>query len=257
MPGSVQRGHHEAWIGPLGRMLGLADHAAAAAPAVARRPGEVLEAARRLSAGRALGRCLGQLAGDLGLQAHVPRQAEQVVDAVGLAPRHQRLAGEAGIGSQHDPDLRPAASDLMHDPLNLLEGPGRSVDVGRPQLGRKKVTTAEDVQRQVAVAAVVTVEEPALLLAVHRIVGGVQVEDDLGGRRRMRLHEQIDEQPLDRRPVVADLVVARRLRPTQLQTVQCALARQRRTLDRRAESLPTTAASTGSCRSWSWSTRSS
>ena len=92
------------------------------------------------------------------------------------------------------------------------------------------MAAAEDVQRQVAVAAVVTVEEPALLLAVHRIVGGVEVEDDLGGRRRMRLHEQIDEQPLDRRPVVADLVVARRLRPTQLQTVQCALARQRRTL---------------------------
>ena len=63
---------------------------------------------------------------------------------------------------------------------------------------------------------------------MDRIVGGIEIEDDLGRCRRMGLHEQIDEQPLDGCSVVADLVVARRLRPAQLQSVQRALARQRR-----------------------------
>ena len=46
----------------------------------------------------------------------------------------------------------------------------------------------------------------------------------------MGLQEQIDEQPLDRGRVMADLVVARRLRPAQFQPVQRRLARQRRAI---------------------------
>ena len=40
---------------------------------------------------------------------------------------------------------------------------------------------------------------------------GVQVEHDLRGWDAIRIEEQLDEQPLDRRAVMADLVVARRL----------------------------------------------
>jgi hypothetical protein len=46
------------------------------------------------------------------------------------------------------------------------------------------------------------VKKSPLLLAVHRVVRGVEIEDDLGRRRRMALQEQIDEQPLDRRAVM-------------------------------------------------------
>jgi hypothetical protein len=48
----------------------------------------------------------------------------------------------------------------------------------------------------------------------------------------VRVEEQIDEQPLDRRAVVDDLVIARPLARARrmLQPVQCALARQRRGL---------------------------
>ena len=54
-------------------------------------------------------------------------------------------------------------------------------------------------------------KEPPLLLAVQRVVGGIEVEHDLLGPRRVRVEEQVDEQPLDRGRVVADFVVARRL----------------------------------------------
>ena len=44
----------------------------------------------------------------------------------------------------------------------------------------------------------------------------------------VRLHEHIDQQPLDRRPLIGDLVIARRLPPAQLQTVERRLAGRRR-----------------------------
>ncbi len=87
----------------------------------------------------------------------------------------------------------------------------------------------EDVQRQIAVTIVVTVEEPILLLAVQRIVGRVEVDDDLLRRPPVRGQEQRDEPAPDRRRVVADLVIARR-RPRRrvLQPVQRRLAGERR-----------------------------
>ena len=70
------------------------------------------------------------------------------------------------------------------------------------------MTTAEHVERQVAVAAVVAVEEAALLLTVQRVVGRVEVENDLLRWPLVRLQEQIDEQVGERRRVVTDLVIA-------------------------------------------------
>ena len=88
---------------------------------------------------------------------------------------------------------------------------------------------AEHVERQVAVAAVVAVKEPPLLLTVQRVVGGVEVEDDLLRWPLVRLQEQVDEQVGQRRRVMADLVIAV-IRPQRgvFQAVQRALAGERR-----------------------------
>ena len=63
-------------------------------------------------------------------------------------------------------------------------------------------------------------EEAPFLLAMQRIIRGIEVEGDLGRRRPMRLEKQIDEQPVHCLRIVADLVVARRLRLRQFQPVQ-------------------------------------
>ena len=114
------------------------------------------------------------------------------------------------------------------DARDLLDRPGASVDVRRPELGRQQMPAAEHVERQVAVAVVVAVEEPAFLMAVQRIVGGVEVEHDLLGRLRVRLEEEVDEQRLDRRRVVADLLVAGGDLARQFEPVQRRLAGDRR-----------------------------
>jgi hypothetical protein len=105
---------------------------------------------------------------------------------------------------------------LGHDALDLLERPGGGVDVRAPQLGGEEMAATEDVQRQVAIAVVVAVEEPALLIPMDRVVGGVEIENDLLRRRRrrrrrrlrVRVEKEVDEQPLDRRGIVADLVIS-------------------------------------------------
>ena len=73
-------------------------------------------------------------------------------------------------------------------------------------------------------------EEPAFLAAVQRIVGGVEVEDDLLWRLGVGVEEQIDEQRLDRAPIDGDLpVTVARTAWRMLQPVDGALAGQGRT----------------------------
>src|SRR3954452_14170646 len=66
---------------------------------------------------------------------------------------------------------------------------------------------AEDVERQIAIAVVVAVEVPTLLLAIERIIGGVEVDLDADRRFAMSVEKDVDKQSLDRRAVVIELVV--------------------------------------------------
>jgi hypothetical protein len=72
-------------------------------------------------------------------------------------------------------------------------------------------------------------EEAAFLVAVQRIVGGIEIQNDLFGWRLVRLEEEIDEQTFDLCRVVPDLVVAARHHRRVLEPVQGALAGERRT----------------------------
>ena len=119
-------------------------------------------------------------------QPLVARQAEEVIDLVlvGFAPGHQFLAAEAGVGAQHDLHLRPALAQLGHDAARLPRPRRRRILVGRPEPRAQQLIAGEDVQRQIAVAVVVAVEEALRLMAVERDVGRVQIEHDL--LRRVR-----------------------------------------------------------------------
>jgi hypothetical protein len=63
---------------------------------------------------------------------------------------------------------------------------------------------------------------------IARIVGGVEVENDLSGRLCVRLEEEVDEQGLDRRGFMRDLAVLRRRVAREFQPVQRRFARRRR-----------------------------
>ena len=189
-------GHHEARVGALGAVLETRDHPAHAVPGLGAVDefGEaaLLEAARLEQAGglRHLGFC----------QAHqpgVPGQADDVIHGVALAPAEQPPAAEARIRAHDDARLRPHRAQARDQQLQDAGGMLRRVDVGRSQIGDQQMVAGEDVERQEAVVVVVAVEEASLLMAVHRIVGGVDVEHDLLGRRREGGDIGLDQNPVD------------------------------------------------------------
>lgn len=200
--------------------LGLADHPALAAPALMCSVLEVLEASRRLAAQVVLCGRLGQLGCDLGDQPGILGQPEQIIDVVLLAPCHQVIARESGVRPQQNAHLGPRLADLPNNPRHLFNRARAGIDIGPAQLGAKQMPPAKNVQRQVTVGFVVAMKEAPFLLTMQRIIRGIEVERDLAGRRAMRLDEQIDEQFVHRRRIVADLVVARWLRLRQFQPVQ-------------------------------------
>ena len=74
------------------------------------------------------------------------------------------------------------------------------------------------------------VEEATLLVAVYRVVGRVEVEDDLLQRLGVGAEKVLDEPALDPVVVVADLLVAlvgADDRCSELEPVELALARER------------------------------
>ena len=52
------------------------------------------------------------------------------------------------------------------------------VDLGGPQIGDQQLLTAEDVERQKAVMVIIPVEKAPFLAAMHRHIGGVEIEND-------------------------------------------------------------------------------
>jgi hypothetical protein len=105
----------------------------------------------------------------------IARQPEHIIHSVGFTPAHQLIPAKARVPSQNNPHLRPRCADLRHEALDLCQTAGRGVAVGLPQARTHKLIAAEDVQRQVAVAVIVAVEEPSFLLAMQRKIGGVHL----------------------------------------------------------------------------------
>src|SRR5712671_2889858 len=74
--------------------------------------------------------------------------------------------------------LRPYATNLCHDALQLFYTSRRGIDVRRSQPRTQQKLSAEDVQREIAIVSVIAMEESPFLLPVQRIVGSIQVQND-------------------------------------------------------------------------------
>ncbi len=101
--------------------------------------------------------------------------------------------------------------------------------VGRPQTAAQDVLAADDEERQEAMVVVIAVEVLALLVAMHRIVGGIKIQNNLLGRCRMALQKQVHKKTVQCFVIGHDLLVAvqaRLIRIAEFQAVQRARGRQ-------------------------------
>ena len=113
----------------------------------------------------------------------VAGEAEDVVAAHGFQQRQRRLAAIVAVTAHQDVDFGPVLADAPDDMMKNLRhlfarGPLAGPQQRQHRLAREPV---EDVDRLEAGAVVVRVEESEFLLAVHGIVGVVDVEHDVPG----------------------------------------------------------------------------
>src|SRR5690625_2401844 len=88
----------------------------------------------------------------------------------------------------------------------------------------QQMITTEDIERQIAVAVIVAVEEAPFLLIVDRIIRRIQIEYNLSGRLALAVQEQLDKEPLDGLRIMGNAPVAIRAARRMLQAVQGRLA---------------------------------
>ncbi len=129
----------------------------------------------------------------------VAGQAEEIIDAVRLAPVHRLGAAVVAVAADGDVGRGPAAADLADQPAqmaaDLLTGwrlAGAQDHRHRP--ARRRIV---DMDRQEAACVVMRVEQRELLVAVDNVAGVVDVECHLGGRRRIAVEPQIEHHPAE------------------------------------------------------------
>ena len=118
------------------------------------------------------------------VQHGIARQAEDVVDAVLLAPRHGLGPAVVAVPPECEPGARPVPADAPHQVLEEDADLGARRRLARAQENRHRLAALDmvDVHRQEAPRVVKGVEQRQLLLAVHRVAGVVDVERDRRGR---------------------------------------------------------------------------
>src|SRR5690554_6075115 len=173
---AAQVGHHVAGVEATPTGLGFDDHLSSALlPAL----GGVLDEAEDTFLLPALleadGRFVVDVQSQLG-QALVAGEADDVIDAMAVTPVEDQRTAEAAVASEDDLHLRPRLAQPPDQQGEDGAGVVSGIQRGRTQVADQQLVATEYEQRQEDVVVVVAVEVPPELLAMHPIVGGIEVE---------------------------------------------------------------------------------
>ena len=192
-------------------------------------------------------------------RAGIACQTEHIIDAMLLAPPHQRLVGEAAVtGSRM---MRTRGHVWRIWPMMRVISSTQAIAAGNirtPLPGQQQMPAAEHVvERQVAVRAHNNHGRTGLPeRRAAECVGIVEIEHDLARRTLMRLQEKLDQQRVNLWPVTIDPVILRGMAFGRvLETIERALASPVLPQSDRSTgcSLPVSTPNVGSLRSSSWS----
>ena len=115
-----------------------------------------------------------------------------------FAPAQQTPAAKARVTPENDFHLRPGLPQSLNQQFQNRPRMAGGPTISGPQIRDEQLFAAEHIERQETVVAVATVEVGALLPAMHPIIRGVEIEDQLGGRRAERRDELIHQNPVQR-----------------------------------------------------------
>src|SRR6266446_6901277 len=98
---------------------------------------------------------------------------------LGFAPGHNLLATEAAVGTYNDSRLAATFSHRCNDLFKRINCAAGRVALAGAKLSPERYRTDKGKQRQVTIAAIEAVKEPSFLITVQRVIGGIQMYDDL------------------------------------------------------------------------------
>jgi hypothetical protein len=97
---------------------------------------------------------------------------------------------------------------VRNNPLNLLEGSTRRINVAWSKSGTQRVVAAEDVQRHVTVIPVVPVEKSSELMAMNPVVCRIQVQNNPPEWNGVLDQKTVDKEILNLTRVTDNLLVS-------------------------------------------------
>ena len=116
----------------------------------------------------------------------------------------------ARVGAaKHDFDLRPCLGQPLHQQGQHRPGVFGPVDLSRAQVAHQQLVASEHIQGEKTVVVVVPVKEPADLLSVDPVVGGIEVQDQLPRRCLCRMRRTALPEPRASEPPRPDRPAAR------------------------------------------------
>ena len=175
---AFQVGDDVARVGSLWTVLDTRDHPALGVPGAGCVGKLAEQALLEACAGEALSRRLHPRRGQI-VEPRVLGQTDDVADTLALAPGQHLVAAEAAIPSQDDAHTGPRLAEPFDQQRQDRPGMLGSIDLRRAQITDQQALAAEHIKRQETVMIVVAVEEAANLAPVHRVVGGVEVEESV------------------------------------------------------------------------------
>jgi hypothetical protein len=204
---SRQAGHDEARIGSLRAELGFDNDPPRTVP----RLGSVVEPGKEP---RLFGLSRKGLAGPLHerppqrFQPRVAREANDIIDLRAFAPAQNPPAAKPRVGTHGEAHLRPRRSQARNQQFQNRPRVMGRIDIAGAQIRDQELLATKDVERQKATIAIVAVVVPAFLLAMDAIIRGIEIEDQLRGRRGKGSDELVDEDPvkIHRRLPIAPLL---------------------------------------------------
>jgi hypothetical protein len=119
---------------------------------------------------------------------------------------------------------------VVHDALDFLSRARAGILIGRAQPGTQQELPSKDRERQLTVLAIVAVKAALFLVAMHRIIRGVQVKHQRSRGLSLGLQKHLEEHAVYRLRIDQDLLVSLLFRrgvwQSWLQTVARAFTRQ-------------------------------
>ncbi len=187
---ALKAGHHEAGIGALVAVFETGDDPAFPVPGVGTAD-EVREEALFVSCGMEGG--LGHHRRRQGGKPDIAGQTGDGADIMALAPRHHAPATKPAVGPHHDPNPGPGLAQTLDRTLRNSPRMERPIGLRWAKAGDRKMVAREYMERQKAIAVVAAVKETAFLVAVHRIIGGIEIRRQFLRRHLVAGDEGLDE----------------------------------------------------------------